>query len=98
RHVNFTWQINKNTNKGDFTDLLKRYRSEFVLQVVNGKEVIKPGSAYLLPEEKGYINAPLSFDLVKKAFTHEYAHRYYVFRKQGGKADMVAAPPLIPAN
>jgi len=97
-HVNLTWKLDKNTDQGNFTDLLERYRSESVLKIVNDKEVITPGSAYLLPEEKGYIHAPLSFDLVKKAFTHEYTHRYNVFKNQGGKVDTVAAPPLIPAN
>ena len=97
-HVNLTWKLDRNTDRGNFTDLLERYRSESVLKIVNDKEVITPGSAYLLPEEKGYIHAPLSFDLVKKGFINEYTQRYNVFRDHRGKVDTVAAPPLILVN
>lgn len=98
RHVNFIWQINKNESKENFADLLKRYRSESSLRIVKDEEVITPGNAYLLPGEKNSINASLSFDLVKKAFTHEYSHRYKLFKSEGGKIDTVIAPPLLPSN
>lgn len=94
--INLSWVINKNVDKGTFADILKRYRSESTLRVVNNKEVITYHHAYLLPQEKDYPPAPLSFDLVKKAFVHEYTLRSNKFRKMGGYIDTVAAPPLIP--
>lgn len=96
RNVQLTWKIDTDANKGTFDDILKRYRSESTLKVVNGKEVITPHSAYLLPDEKDYPPAPLSFDLVKKAFIHEYTLRFNKFKAMGGYVDTVATPPLIP--
>lgn len=77
-------------------DILKRYRSESTLRVVNDKEVITYHHAHLLPKEKDYPPASLSFDLVKKALVHEYTLRFNKLRKMGGYIDTVAAPPLIP--
>ncbi|MEO7049596.1 MAG: hypothetical protein ABI091_30110, partial [Ferruginibacter sp.] len=98
RKVTLTWEKDKNTDQFTFADILKRYRSESTLKIVNNQEVITPHSAYLLAEEKNYSPAPLSFDLVKKAFVHEYNIKYEKFIKMGGEAGMVAAPPLLPVN
>lgn len=97
-HVNLTWKLDKNTEQGNFTDLLERYRSESTLKIVNNKEVITAHSAYILPDEKNYPPAPLSFDLVEKAFVHEYRIRYKKFKSLGGQVDAVAAPPLVLRN
>ncbi|HUZ61000.1 MAG TPA: hypothetical protein VMU83_19660 [Hanamia sp.] len=97
RKVSLTWKIDQNANQATFADILKRYRSESTLKIVSKKEVITPHSAYLFPGEKNYPPAPLSFDLVKKAFVHEY-RRYKKFKSLGGQVDVVAAPPLAPRN
>lgn len=96
RQINLMWTINKNADKGTFADILKRYRSESTLRVVNEKEVITYHHAYLLPQEKNYPPAPLSFELVKKAFVHEYDLRFKAFKARGGYIENVAPPPLIP--
>jgi len=98
RHLNLSWEFDKNKEQENFTDLLERYRSESVLKIVNDKEVITPVSPYLLPGEKDYPSAPLSFDFVKKAFIYEYTNKYNLFKNAGGKIDKVAAPPLIPED
>jgi hypothetical protein len=98
RNVKFTWKILPHNNEGSFADLLKRYRAESVLQVVDHKERITPGHAYLRPDEKNYPPAPLSFDLVKKAFVHEYVIRFNEMKAGGVQVDTVAAPPLIPVR
>lgn len=98
RKVTLTWEKDKNADQGTFADILKRYRSESTLKIVNNKEVITPHKAYLLPEEKNYPPAPLSFDLVKKAFVHEYGIRFNKFKSMGGQVDTVAAPQLLPIN
>ena len=96
RKVTLTWEKDKNADQGTFADILKRYRSESTLKIVNDKEVITPHSAYLLSQEKNYPPAPLSFDLVKKAFVHEYSIRFKAFKAGGGYVDTVAAAQLIP--
>jgi hypothetical protein len=96
RKVNLTWEKDKNDHQGTFADILKRYRSESTLKIVNDKEVITPHRAYLLSGEEDYPPAPLSFDLVKRAFVHEYNMRFNKFKASGGYIDTVAAPPLIP--
>ncbi|MDP4130280.1 MAG: hypothetical protein Q8939_08970 [Bacteroidota bacterium] len=98
RNVKCTWEILRHYEEGSFADLLKRYRSESVLQVVDHKEKITPGRAYLRPDERNHSPAPLSFDLVKKAFVHEYANRFKEMKAAGVQVDTVAAPPLIPGN
>lgn len=98
RKVTLTWKVDKNVNQGTFDDILERYRSESTLKIVNNKEVITPHSKYLFPDEKNYPPAPLSFDLVKKAFVHEYRIRYKKFKSLGGQVDSVAAPPLVSRN
>ncbi|MGH2645224.1 MAG: hypothetical protein ACRDE2_14820, partial [Chitinophagaceae bacterium] len=94
--VTLAWEVDKNADQGTFDDILKRYRSESTLKVVNNKEGITLHSAYLLPSEKDYPPAPLSFDLVKKAFIHEYTIKFNKFKAEGGYIDTVAAPLLIP--
>lgn len=96
REINLTWEVDKNADQGTFTDILKRYRSESTLTIVKNKEVITPHNPYLLREEKNYPPEPLSFDLVKKAFMHEYRMRFKAFKDSGGRIDTLAAPPLIP--
>ncbi|MGF7229805.1 hypothetical protein [Arachidicoccus sp.] len=94
--INLTWYKDKNANQGTFIDILKRYRSESTLRIVNGQEVIQYHEPYVLPEEKNYPPVPLSFDLVKKAFVREYSNRLKSFVERDGYVDSMPAPPLIP--
>lgn len=95
REISLNWTIDRNADRGTFVDILTRYRSESTLRIVGNKEVITPQNAYLLPNEENYPPAPLSFDLVKKAFVHEYRLRFNKFKAAGGQTDTVTAPVLV---
>lgn len=92
RQVQLSWKRDPAADRGTFAELLKRYRSESTLKIADDKEVIAPHSAYLLPGEKNHAPAPLSFELVRRAFVHEYALRFRAFRATGETIDTVEAP------
>lgn len=95
RRINIVWKKDPGADEGTFADILERYRSESTLSIADEKEVITAQQAYLSPAEQHYPPAPLSFELVKKAFVHEYSRRYEAFKAKGGHIDTLKAPPLL---
>ncbi len=88
KKISLKWSIDKSKIQGDFQTLLMKYRGESTLSVVDKKEKIEAHQPLLLPSEKK-LNAGelLSFELVKKAFVHEYNRKARQFVEKGGKLE-----------
>ena len=93
------WRPIPGAHDNNFQDILKSYRSEFNFVVADGNyDPARAGKAFLLADEKDHPAEPLSFDLVRRAFSKEYSRRFIEYTKKGGKPYPVEPPPLLTAK
>ena len=80
---------------GQFQNLLLGYRRE--VEHWKGKidDHPTPPKGFLTPAEKARGPEALSFDMVLRAYQHEYKRRFEAHVKDGGTVVTVAAPPLL---
>ena len=92
--LDLEWEERPDAHAGVFADILTDYRSTNLFTGVDqdGRAVVKPQRAFLLDGEKSDVPQPLSFDLVVRAFCHEYRRRTDACKKAGGKLVCVDAP------
>jgi hypothetical protein len=87
------WHQNPGANDNNYQDLLMSYRSEFNDVIKDGNyDLARAGKPFLLEDEKNYPAEPLSFELIRKAFSKEYRRRYEEFVRAGGKPYQVLPP------
>lgn len=96
RSASVEWEEIPNAHAGTYQDILKGYRSEFGFIVEDGNyDPSRADKPFLLDDEKNHPPAPLSFDLVRKAFLKEYRRRYEEHIRKGGSPYPVEPPPLL---
>jgi len=92
------WRQRPGAHDGNFQDILKSYRSEFHFIVKDGNyDPARAGKPFLLGDEKDLPAEPLSFDLVRRAFSREFSRRFAEYTKKGGKPYPVDPPALMTA-
>jgi hypothetical protein len=96
-HISLRWKIKNETFAGTYQNLLKMYRSEYasVGKYPDSDKIYRtepPPTPHLTDREKSHPPERLSFDLVRKAFTHEYTRRFKAYAASGGTVDK-AQPP-----
>jgi hypothetical protein len=71
------WEDKPDAHRGTWEDLLTEYRKADTFDGVDaaGRPIIGHHEPFLLDDEKLASPQPLSFDLVRQAFLHEYARR-----------------------
>jgi hypothetical protein len=91
--VALKWHAKPGANDHNYQDMLKAYRSEYneVIKDYN-YDPARAGKPFLLDDEMDCPEEPLSFDLVRKAFSKEYSRRYQEYLNTGGKTYRVEAP------
>jgi hypothetical protein len=88
----FEWRDKPGAHVGTVANILTDYRSaNHNHGAKNGKAIIEAGKPFLLDDEKSDAPQPLSFDLVRETFQHEYQR----LAKQSGKPVKVAAPAMV---
>ncbi len=96
KNISFEWDTDHSKMKGDFQELLKQYRGESTLRIEDKKEKIDSGTSFISESEKTMnYTQPLSFELTRKAFVHDYNRRAKEFVKNGGKLEETHAQQLI---
>jgi hypothetical protein len=93
--LTFSWTIDKDTDKTTYQDILLAYRREPNCWKGSREQMPELPSGFLTDEEKHHKQQPLSFDLVKEAFLHEYIRRYNETAVKGGKKLSLKAPGII---
>ncbi len=90
------WSERPDAHENNYQNILTAYRSEFDFIVEDGNyHSSRASKPFLLNDEDSYPAEPLSFNLVRKAFSKEYARRYSEYRKTGGKPYRIDAPRLL---
>ena len=98
KEVTLHWKNKKNAHDDTFQALLKMYRSEYGhIADRNRFRTEEPPTPVLTDEEKRHPAAPMSFDLVRKAFAHEYRRRHNEETQAGGKPIQIEAPAIFVA-
>jgi hypothetical protein len=93
------WRRKPAAHDNTFQDILKSYRGEFNFIVKDGNyDPARAGKPFLQTDEKDLPAEPLSFDLVRRAFSKEYSRRFAEYTKKGGKPHPVEPPPLMTAK
>lgn len=100
KSLEIEWKDRDNAHDKTFEDILMEYRSTSLFKGVDdaGRAVVEMQKPFLLDSDKQSEPQPLSFELVLKAFRHEYARRAEECRCLGGEIATVNAPPLFPNN
>ncbi|MBL7134737.1 MAG: hypothetical protein ISS78_11610 [Phycisphaerae bacterium] len=80
---------------GRFQDLLLAYRREVGHWKGKIDDHPAPPKGFLTAAEQAVGGEPISFDLVLRAYQHEYKRRFDAHVKAGGAVMTVAAPPLL---
>jgi hypothetical protein len=85
--------VKQNLLTDAFADILSDYRSETGFVRYNTTYNLKKYSK-VLPDEAEYLysNQPLSFELVKKAFVHEFNRRVRIYKEKGGHTRQIETP------
>ncbi|MCP4639344.1 MAG: hypothetical protein GY851_02870 [bacterium] len=93
--VSMRWTEQADAHADTYQDILKSYRSEYDFIVKDDNyDPSRAGKPFLLEDETDYPAEPLSFQLVRKAFSKEYKRRFEEFVAQGGKPYPVEPPSL----
>ncbi len=91
--VKLKWKEKNNAHAGNFQKLLKMYRSEYgLIRDRNRYRSEKPKKPILNMDEKNYPAEVFSFDLVRKAFMHEYKRRADAYKNEGGVLEYIVPP------
>jgi hypothetical protein len=97
--LSLRWRPKKGVHEGTFQRLLTAYREEPTIRMDGVNYVVVPAPPAVLTEAEGKHPAePLSFDVLVKAFRHEYARRYAEYLKAGGTPEPVEAPRMLSAE
>ena len=88
------WSEKQGIHDSVFEDLLLSYRSTDLFNGVDadGRAVIETQKPFLRADEKAVGPRPLSFDVVRQAFCHDYARRADKCVEEGGSLIKVKAP------
>lgn len=88
------WRIRPAVFRRTMQDLLLMYRREHSFWP--GKRSQEPAApkGFLTPEEQALAPVPLSFEAVRNAWRREYARRFAIFMRKGGKPITMKAPAL----
>ena len=89
------WKMDPDADKTTYQDILLGYRREKTDWVTRLEPKPKSPDGSLTDAEKAHPSGPLSFQLVKEAFTTEYGRRYAEMLKNGGKSLTLEAPALL---
>ena len=93
------WRPKGGTHEGTFQQILAAYREEPTIRMDGVNYVVVPAPpAVLTDAERRHPAEPLSFDVVLKAYRHEYARRYAEYLGAGGTPEPVEAPPILTAD
>ncbi|MHC4252514.1 MAG: discoidin domain-containing protein [Planctomycetota bacterium] len=93
------WEPVPGAHVDTYQDILRSYRSEFGFIVKDGNyDPARAGKPFLSKHEEAHPPAPLSFELVRKAFVAEYQRRYEEHIREGGAPYPVEPPPLLEAE
>ncbi len=93
--VTIKWTEKAGAHEANYQDILKGYRAEYNFVVKDANyDPARASSPFLTDDEQTYPAQALSFDLVRKAFSQEYARRYAAYTEAGGKPYPVEPPPL----
>ena len=94
--LSLEWEEKPDAHIGTFEDILSDYRRTNLFMGVDkdGGAVINRQEAFLLNGEKQDAPQPLSFELVVRAFRHEYLRRAEACKTSGGAWVVVDAPSL----
>jgi hypothetical protein len=93
--ISLVWKEKEGIHRGTFQKLLSMYRSEY--GYIKDRERFRreePPEPFLTIEEQNHPPAPMSFDLVRKAFVHEYQRRFAEHVQAGGKPLHISSPGL----
>ena len=95
-YVDITWDNIPEAHRGTFEDLLLAYRSTNSFTGVDslGYAIIEKGNPFLTKPEKKNEIRPLSFQLVREAFLHEYKRRVKEHVAQGKELDSIVPGKL----
>jgi hypothetical protein len=98
--VTLTWRDRPERNLHTVENILTDYRSANSFDGVDAKgyAIITPHEPFLLDSEKSDQPQPLSFELVRETFLHEYDRRVQESVKSGGKLVEIQAPPMLTAK
>ncbi|MBN2651627.1 MAG: hypothetical protein JXR63_04525 [Spirochaetales bacterium] len=96
KRVEVTWSLDSSKMNSGFAKMLLNYRSEFTFvenpgDYETGKGRMEP---FVTDEEKTMYLEPLSFELVKKAFVHEFNRRFQIHSQKGGRIVKVCPPRI----
>ena len=94
-HVTLRWTIDPNADADTFGEILLAYRREVGHWKGKIDEHPQPPEGFLTDTERDRKPRPLSFALVRDAFTTEYARRLAIYRESGNPLTSVAAPKLL---
>ncbi|NQT37402.1 MAG: discoidin domain-containing protein, partial [Planctomycetes bacterium] len=94
-HVKLRWTVNPNADADTFGEILLAYRREVGHWTGKIDEHPEPPDGFLTEAEQNRKPRPLSVDLVRDAFTTEYARRLALDQKSGVPVTSVAAPKLL---
>ena len=96
KKVVLKWKEKKGIHKDTYQDILKMYRSEYgYIKDRNRFRTEEPPKPRLTAEEEKHPAEPISFDLARRAFTHEYKRRFDEEIKAGKKLIPVVAPAMV---
>lgn len=95
--INFEWRDRPGANEGTFADILTAYRSanRFAGVDKEGNAVIQSGKPFLRDGEEHPGPEPLSFQLVRQAFQHEYRRLAEEAARNGSRLVKVSAPAML---
>jgi len=95
--VSLRWTIDPNADIDTFGEILLAYRREVGHWTGRIDEHPEPPEGFLTETERNQKPEPLSFDLVRKAFVHEYTRRFSEFIKTGGKPLKIVPLEMVKA-
>jgi hypothetical protein len=97
--LSLRWRPKQGVHEGTFQRLLTAYRQEPSIRMEGLNYLVVPAPPAVLREaERKHPAEPLSFDLVLRAYRHEYARRYAEYLKAGGTPEPVEAPRMLSAE
>ena len=94
--VQLRWTVDPNADADTFGDMLLAYRREVGHWGGKIDDHPVPPKGFLTDSERNRTPQPLSFGLVRKAFTHEYKRRFDEYVQAGGIPLEIKAPAIVP--
>jgi hypothetical protein len=96
--VSLVWEKDASADRGTYQDILMGYRREIGFFDGKRKDYPAQPAGFLSESERTVSDAPVSFDLVLKAWKAEYARRFAGHVAAGGAVKAFAPVPLQPQS